>query len=123
MARAAFGVYAAGRRRSYELAALGAVGVPLRTRRTALLAESAVTLGVGVTTGVVAGIVASRIALGRVPQFTVAPSTPPLVTTPDPLVAVAVAGAAAAAVALAVVLTTTAAIRRPSGVDQLREAP
>jgi hypothetical protein len=122
MARTVLGLYATGRRRTYELAALGAVGVSPRAQRRALLIEQAVILGVGALAGVLAGVAAASVALPTVPQFTVQPTTPPLTYTPDPLVLVGTPAAAALAVALAAVLTTEA-IRRSVRVEQLREAP
>jgi putative ABC transport system permease protein len=122
MARAVLGLYATGRRRTYELAALGAVGVSPRAQRRALLIEQAVTLGVGALAGVLAGVGAAGVALPTVPQFTVQPTTPPLTYMPDPLVLGSVPAAAALAVALAAVLTTEA-IRKSVRIGQLREAP
>lgn len=122
MARAVLGLYATGRRRTYELAALGAAGVSSRAQRGALLIEQAVTLGVGALAGVLAGVAAAGIALPRVPQFTIQPATPPLTYMPDPLVLGGAPAAAALAVALVAVLTTEA-IRKSVRVEQLREAP
>jgi putative ABC transport system permease protein len=122
IARAVLGLYATGRRRTYELAALGAVGVSPRAQRGALLIEQAVTLGVGALAGVLAGVAAAGIALPTVPQFTVQPSTPPLTYMPDPLVLGGAPVAVALAVALAAVITTEA-IRKSVRIEQLREAP
>jgi putative ABC transport system permease protein len=77
MVRSMLGLYATGRRRTYELAALGAVGVSPRVQRRALLIEQGITLGVGVLAGALAGVAAAAVALRRIPQFTIEPSTPP----------------------------------------------
>jgi putative ABC transport system permease protein len=122
MARAVLGLYVAGRRRTYELAALGAVGVLAGAQRRALLIEQAVTLGVGALAGVLAGLAAAAIAVPTVPQFTIQPTTPPLSSIPDPLVLGGAPALAALAVALAALLTTEA-IRKSVRVEQLREAP
>jgi hypothetical protein len=74
------------------------------------------------TPTVFAGIAAASIALPRVPQFTIQPTTPPLTYTPDPLVLGGAPAAAALAVTPAAVLTTEA-IRKSVRVEQLREAP
>ncbi|MGH2683427.1 MAG: FtsX-like permease family protein [Actinomycetota bacterium] len=122
MARAVLGLWVAGRRRTYELAALAAVGVSPGAQRRALLIEQALTLGFGALVGVLAGVAAAGIATPTVPQFTIQPSTPPLTLVPDPLVLGGAPAAAALAVAIAAVLTTEA-IRRSVRVEQLREAP
>lgn len=121
LARAILGLYATGRRRTHELAALAAVGVRRGTLRAALLIEQAATLGVGVLAGVLAGTAAAVIALPTVPQFSTPPTTPPLSYALDPLLLGGVAATAALAVAVAAVLTSEA-IRRSAQVDQLREA-
>jgi hypothetical protein len=121
MARAVLGLYVTGRRRTYELAALGAVGVSPGAQRRALLIEQAVTLGAGALAGVLAGLAAAWIAVPTVPQFTIQPSTPPLTHLPDPLVLGGAPVASAFAVALATVVTTEA-ILRSVRVEQLREA-
>jgi predicted lysophospholipase L1 biosynthesis ABC-type transport system permease subunit len=122
MARAAFGLYATRRRRTYELAALSVIGVPRRAPRGTLLIEQGITLGIGVLAGVVAGAVAASIALPRIPQFGIPPVTPPLTYTPDALVLGGIAVAAAIAVAVVTVFTSEA-ICRSMQVAQLREAP
>jgi putative ABC transport system permease protein len=121
MARAGISLYAAGRQRSYQFAVLSAIGASGHSQRAAILIEQAITIGAGVLTGAVAGIVSAVIALPRIPQFTTPPATPALTFTPDPLVIAGALGISAVAVTIVVVLTTEA-IRRSVDVNQLRQA-
>jgi ABC-type antimicrobial peptide transport system permease subunit len=67
-----------GRRRTYELAAMSAIGVRRRTLLASLYAEQAVLLAFGIGVGVVAGVVGAVLALPSVPEFADQPSAPPM---------------------------------------------
>lgn len=121
MARAGISLYAAGRQRSYQFAALLAIGASKSAQRASLLVEQSITLAAGVLAGAVAGIAGAAIALRRVPQFTTPPATPPLSYTLDPQVVIGALAICVLAVAIVVVLTTEA-IRRSVRLEQLREA-
>lgn len=90
------GLYLSARRRRHELAALIAAGARRSELRTSLLLEQALTLGLGIVSGVGSGLLAVWLALRAVPQFVTPPTTPPLHYTPDamalaaPLVGIAV---------------------------------
>ncbi|MBV9171225.1 MAG: FtsX-like permease family protein [Chloroflexi bacterium] len=62
-------VSASGRRRSFEIAALRAVGVPRRPLLRASVLEELLLLGAAVVLGVPAGIVAAHLAMPAIPQF------------------------------------------------------
>ena len=66
------------RRRSYELAALEAVGVSPRTLRRATAAEQGSVFGIGLLVGLVGGLVGSRLALPSTPVFVDTSTGPPL---------------------------------------------
>lgn len=121
MARAGISLYASGRQRSYQFAALSAIGASPSDQRTSLLIEQAITLAAGVLAGAFAGILAAAIALRRLPQFSTPPATPPLTYTLDPLVVVGALAVSVLAVAIVVVVTTEG-IRRSVRLEQLREA-
>jgi predicted lysophospholipase L1 biosynthesis ABC-type transport system permease subunit len=70
----AIAITASGRRRSYELAALRAVGVPRRSLLRASVAEQLLLLGTAVLLGVPTGLLAARVAMPAIPEF--ATSTP-----------------------------------------------
>jgi putative ABC transport system permease protein len=111
-----------GRRRTYELAAMSAIGVRRRTLLASLYAEQAVLLVFGIGVGVVAGVVGAVLALPSVPEFADQPSAPPMLyglhTIPVLLVV------ALAVVVLAVVVAMSSVnLLRVSRFDQLREAP
>jgi len=111
-----------GRRRTYELAAMSALGVRRRTLLASLYAEQAVLLVFGIGVGVVAGGVGAVLALPSVPEFADQPSAPPMLyglhTAPVLLVV------AVAVVVLAVVVALSSVnLLRVSRFDQLREAP
>ena len=111
-----------GRRRTYELAAMSAIGVRRRTLLASLYAEQAVLLVFGIGVGVVAGVVGAVLALPSVPEFADQPSAPPMLyglhTVPVFLVV------AVAVVVLAfVVAISSVNLLRVSRFDQLREAP
>ncbi|MFD0659857.1 FtsX-like permease family protein [Thermocatellispora tengchongensis] len=122
LGRAVLALYAAARRRSYELAALEAAGARPRALRAALLLEQLITLAAGMLAGVAAGLAAAAAALPRIPQFTATPLTPPLLYDPAPLPLVAVAVLALLAALAAAALTAELLLRRVR-VDRLRESP
>jgi hypothetical protein len=79
-----------GRRRSFELAALRAVGVSRRSLLRACVGEQLILLGTGVVLGLPAGIVAARLTLRAVPEYS--DSTPvPVDLSPHPVVLAAFA--------------------------------
>jgi len=81
------------RRRSYELAALEAVGVSPRTLRKAMATEQGSVFGIGLFVGLVAGLVGSWIALPSTPIFVHTSTGPPLVLgLPWPLLAALTVG-------------------------------
>ena len=91
------GLYASGRRRRYEYAALLASRVPRRSIRASLLAEQAIVLGFGVVIGLAAGFAATVLAVRSVPEFITQPQAPPLSYLP-PIGGLALLVAAALAV-------------------------
>lgn len=121
MARAGISLYAAGRQRAYQVAALSAIGASSSGQRTSLFIEQAITLATGVLAGAFAGMLAAAMALRRLPQFTTPPVTPPLTYTLDPLVVASTLAVCVMAVAM-VVAVTTEGIRRSAQIEQLREA-
>ncbi len=92
------------RRRSYELAALEAVGVAPRTLRRATAAEQGLLLAVGLVLGVLAGIAGAALALPSTPFFVSTDIGPPVEYG---LPAVTLAGLG---VTLVVVLAVTCAL-------------
>jgi hypothetical protein len=119
---AVLGLYQAGRRRSYEYAALVAGRVPRRSLRSSVFIEQAVVLGFGAVTGVAAGVGSAVLVLRTLPVFLSRPAAPALLFVPSaaqvlvPLV-VTLALLAAAVTAATVTLIRSA---RP---ELLREAP
>ncbi len=67
------------RRRSYELAALEAVGISPRTLRRATAAEQGSVFGIGLLVGLAAGLAGSHLALPSTPVFVDTSVGPPLV--------------------------------------------
>ncbi|MGI8761050.1 MAG: FtsX-like permease family protein [Jatrophihabitantaceae bacterium] len=65
----AISISASGRRRTYELAALRAVGVPRASLLRASIAEQALLLGGAVILGVPTGLIAATIAMPAIPEF------------------------------------------------------
>jgi predicted lysophospholipase L1 biosynthesis ABC-type transport system permease subunit len=116
----ALAVAVTGRRRSFELAALRAVGVRRRVLLRACVLEQLILLGTGFVLGLPTGIVAARLALPEIPEFSD--------TTPVPLdfSAHVVAIAAFAAVVLALLVLTALlagrALMRAAVPTRLREA-
>jgi ABC-type antimicrobial peptide transport system permease subunit len=115
-------LHLAGRRRTYELAAMTALGVGRRRLLLSLFAEQALLLVFGIGVGVVGGIVGAVLALPAVPEFADTPTAPPMLygVHLTPVLAVA----ATAVVVLGAVITLSAAnLLRGSRFTQLREAP
>lgn len=118
---AVLNLYLLGRRRTFELAAMSAVGVRRGALLTSLLVEQGLLLGFGVLLGVAAGLLASSLALPSVPEFTDNPTSPALLYSPNPAV---VAGLVAALTLAIAIVVTLAAVRlvRAAEPEQLREA-
>ncbi|MDN5794181.1 MAG: ABC transporter permease [Intrasporangium sp.] len=100
------GLYLSARRRRHELAALIAGGARRSELRRSLLLEQALTLGLGILSGVGSGLLAVWLALRAVPQFVTPPSAPPLHYTPDPMALTAALVGIAVIVAVVAVLGT-----------------
>jgi putative ABC transport system permease protein len=75
----AVGRVASVRRRSYELAALEAVGISPQTLRRAMAAEVGTVFAVGLIIGLAAGLVGCWLALPSTPVFVDLSTGPPLV--------------------------------------------
>ena len=110
-----FVVSVTARRRSVELASLRAVGIGRRTLRRSLALEHLLVLGVGVAGGVVAGLVATVVALPSMPEnFAPGPGPPldfalPWATLGLVLLAIVVALVIAVSVADRLVVSRTSA--------------
>jgi hypothetical protein len=120
LAAAALALAAAGRRRSFEMASLLAIGVRRSSLLRACVVEQVVLLGTGLVLGVVPGLIGTAIALPAVPEY--ADSSPiPLVFSPSTRV---VAGFAVvlALVVGAVAVAGGAALLRAAVPARLREA-
>jgi putative ABC transport system permease protein len=119
---AVLNLHLTGRRRTYELAAMSALGVRRATLLASLFAEQGLLLVFGVVVGALAGLVGAVLALPSVPEFADQPSAPPMLYglhTVPVLLAVSVA-----IVVLAVVVAASSVnLLRLSRFDQLREAP
>jgi ABC-type antimicrobial peptide transport system permease subunit len=115
-------LHLSGRRRTYELAAMTAIGVRRRTLLASLYAEQGLLLVFGIGVGVVAGLVGAVLALPSVPEFADQPSAPPMLYGLHTLPVVLVV-AAAVVVLAAVVAISSVNLLRVSRFDQLREAP
>jgi hypothetical protein len=119
---AVLNLHLTGRRRTYELAAMSALGVRRRTLLVSLHAEQGLLLVFGIGVGVVAGVLGAVLALPSVPEFADQPSAPPMLYglhTVPVLLAVAVA----VLVLGVVVATSSVNLLRLARFDQLREAP
>src|SRR6201989_1443172 len=80
---AVLGLYQAGRRRSYEYAALIAGRVPRRSLRASVFIEQSVILGFGVLMGVAGGIGLGALVLRNLPVFLTPPAAPLLLHVPS----------------------------------------
>ncbi|MGH3174091.1 MAG: hypothetical protein ACRDPF_09550, partial [Streptosporangiaceae bacterium] len=119
---AVLGLYQAGRRRSYEYAALIAGRVPRRSLRASVFIEQSVVLGFGVATGVAAGIGSALLVLGNLPVFLVPPAAPSLLFVPSATQVVVPLVITVALLAVAVAVATVKLIRSAQP-ELLREAP
>ena len=119
---AVLGLYQAGRRRSYEYAALIAGRVPRGSLRASVFIEQSVVLGFGVVTGVAAGIGSAVLVLRSLPVFLTPPAAPSLLFVPSATQVVVPLVVTVVLLAVAVAVATVALIRsaRP---ELLREAP
>lgn len=109
------------RRRSYELAALEAVGVSPRTLRRATAAEQGSVFGIGLVVGLAAGLVGSRLALPSTPVFVDTSTGPPLVLgLPWPLLGAVTAGMIIVFVGVSVAVASL--VERAATPGQLRGA-
>ena len=120
LAAATLALAAAGRRRSFEMAALLAVGVRRGSLLRACVVEQIVLLGTGVVLGVVPGLIGAAIALPAVPEY--ADTSPiPVLYSPSAVVVAGFAVGLAVVVGLVAVVGGTALLRAavPS---RLREA-
>ena len=110
-----------GRRRTYELAAMSALGVRRRTLLASLYAEQGLLLVFGIGVGVLAGLAGAVLALPSVPEFADKPPAPPMLYGLHPIPVLLVV--AATVIALAVVVAISSVnLLRVSRFDQLREA-
>ncbi|MFG2000176.1 FtsX-like permease family protein [Spirillospora sp. NPDC048911] len=121
-AGAMLSLYASGRRRTYELAALRVAGARRRVLRRGLLAEQLVVLGFGTSVGVIAGLLTVWLALPSIPQFVHPPAVPDLTRAPDPWLLAGVIATATALTFAGAWLMSGAFMTRVRA-DQLREAP
>ena len=120
LAAATLALAAAGRRRSFEMAALLAVGVRRGSLLRACVVEQVVLLGTGVLLGVVPGLIGAAIALPAVPEY--ADTSPiPVLYSPSAVVVAGFALGLAVVVGVVAVVGGTALLRAavPS---RLREA-
>jgi len=119
---AALTLHLSGRRRTYELAAMLALGLRRRTLLGSLFLEQGVLVLFGVVVGTAAGLGAAALALPAIPVFSDAPTAPPL--RHDVQVGPVALSVAAAVLVLALtVVVSSTSLVRSSHVDQLREAP
>jgi putative ABC transport system permease protein len=113
-------LYLSGRRRSFELAAMLAVGAQRRSLLAAAVGEQLLVLGTAVLLGVLSGLGAALLALPAVPELP-DPGPPTLVYTPHVL-GLAVFLAALVAVVLTTALGAAAGLLRAARPGLLREA-
>jgi putative ABC transport system permease protein len=119
---AVLNLHLTGRRRTYELAAMSALGVRRATLLASLYTEQGLLLVFGIGVGVLAGLVGAVLALPSIPEFADQPSAPPMLygLHAAPVLFVV---AAAIVVLAAVVVASSVNLLRLSRYDQLREAP
>jgi putative ABC transport system permease protein len=119
---AVLGLYQAGRRRSYEYAALVAGRVSRGSLRTSVFIEQAVVLGFGAVTGVAAGIGSAVLVLRTLPVFLTPPGAPSMLYVPSATQVLVPLLITVTLLAAAVTVATVTLIRsaRP---ELLREAP
>lgn len=119
---AALTLHLNGRRRTYELAAMLALGLRRRTLLESLWLEQGLLVLFGVVVGTATGLVAATVALPIIPEFSDAPTAPPLRYDLH-LGPVLLSVAAATLVLVVTVAVSAASLVRSADVDQLREAP
>jgi putative ABC transport system permease protein len=113
-------IAAAVRRRSYEAAALGTVGIRRGQLYRAALTEQLLLLGTAVVVGVPAGLLALLLALPAVPQFS--DDTPvPLALLP-PALPIVLCAVALVVLVGATVLVSAGRVVRAGSTARLREA-
>ena len=116
----ALAVAVTGRRRSFELAALRAVGVTRRSLLRSCVFEQLILLGTGFVLGLPTGIVAARLALPEIPEFSD--------VTPVPLdfrahvLAITTFAAFVLAILVVTAILAGRALMRSAVPDRLREA-
>ena len=111
---------AAGRRRSFELAALRTIGVRRRSLLGACLGEQLILLGTGLVLGVAPGLLAARIALPHLAEFADISPTP-LTYSPSSVALLVFAASLSLAVVSAAVIGGVALLRAAAPA-RLREA-
>ncbi len=111
-----------GRRRTYELAAMSALGVRRTTLLTSLYAEQSLLILFGIAVGVAAGVVGAVLTVPVVPEFADSPTTPPMLYGLHSAPVLAMVGVVIVLLAV-VVAASSANLLRTSRFDQLREAP
>jgi hypothetical protein len=115
----AVAIRASARRRSFETAALRAIGIPRRALYRGAVTEQLLLLGAAVVLGVPAGAFAARLAMPVIPQF--ADTTPVLLRYRPPLLPI-VAFAAGFIVLVCITATVAAlAVLRAARPTRLRE--
>ncbi|GAA2754357.1 FtsX-like permease family protein [Amnibacterium kyonggiense] len=120
MGGTAVSIGAAVRRRSYEAAALGTVGIRRGQLYGAALVEQLLLLGTAVVVGVPAGVLALVLALPAVPQF--ADDSPvPLAALP-PALPIVLCAVVLVALVTVTVLVSAARVVRAGSATRLREA-
>lgn len=110
-----------GRRRAFEVAALAAAGLRRRTLLVGVLLEQLLLVGTGVLVGAVAGVVAVRLTLPVLPQYTDRPSFPRTVLTADVSFVAGLVGAVVVVLVAGVALSAQLLVRS-AGPGRLREA-
>lgn len=120
---AVLAMHLAGRRRSYEMAALVATGARKRSLGNGLLIEQSMTLGFGALFGIGAGLLATALAMPSVPELVNLPLNggAPLLYSPSAAQLTTFLGIAVVLLAVAA-LGSAAALIRSVRPDQLREA-
>ncbi|MEO9236647.1 MAG: FtsX-like permease family protein [Jatrophihabitantaceae bacterium] len=116
----AIAIASTGRRRSFELASLRAIGIKRRTLLRGSIIEQLLLLGAAMLLGVPAGYLAARLSMPSIPEFA---DQTPVALHYEP----ALAGVALFALAFLILLTLTAvlagrALLRAAAPARLREA-
>jgi len=114
-------LYASGRRRRYEYAALIASRVSRGSVRASLLTEQAIVLGFGAVIGIASGLLATLLAVRNVPEFVSPPPAPPLSYLPSATALAILLGGALLAGAAAAIIASLLLVRSVQP-DLLREA-